>query len=445
MARSIAIIGSGPAGYYAAEALAKLDASLRIDIIDRLPTPYGLIRAGVAPDHQSIKAVAKRYEATSLLPNVRFVGNLRVGDAVSLDELRGLYDAVILATGAPGDRELGIDGSALPGVIGSAAFVGWYNSHPDFADLNPPLETDTVAVIGNGNVAIDVARVLVKQPDEMAESDLARHAAELIHAAPIRKVVVLGRRGPLDASFTPKELGEMGELTDATAFMDPAQLPPESVDAGLEPALRKVMTALRGFGAATPGAKRLSVEFRFFRRPVRVLGESHVTGLELERTAVVDGKATGTGEIETLSCGLIVPCIGYRTQPIAGAPFDNAAGRFVNEAGKIADGLYCVGWAKRGPSGTIGTNRPDSIAVAERIAQDIADGNKAGGQGLDQLIQSRDLWTTIGRRLKLRKLPQPLAAAPVRSSPAWKICWSPPKGVEIAPRSTFPKPIVTLG
>jgi NADPH-dependent glutamate synthase beta subunit-like oxidoreductase len=414
MPLSVAIVGSGPAGFYAAEAIAKLKPDARIDILDRLPTPYGLIRAGVAPDHQSIKGVSRRYEATSQLKTVRFIGNLMVGDAVSVEELLDLYDAVILATGAGHDRPLGVPGDHLPGVIGSAAFVGWYNSHPDFADLNPDLNAETVAVIGNGNVAVDVARVLAKTPDEMAASDLAQHAARLIHAAPIRRVVVLGRRGPAEASFTPKELGEMGELTQADAFAHPDQMPDPSVDAAAEPALRKVLTALRGFAAHTARDKPKSVEFRFFRRPVEILGQERVTGLRLEKTQIIDGKAVGTGETEDLACGLIIPCIGYRTQPIGAVPFDANGGKFINQDGKIADRLYCVGWAKRGPSGTIGTNRPDSIAVAERLVAETPEGGKPGPDGLDRLIEARDLYVVAFDQWKKIEAAEEAAGAGAR-------------------------------
>lgn len=393
MALNVAIIGSGPAGYYTAEALIDLlGDGVAIDLIDRLPTPYGLIRGGVAPDHQSIKGVSRRYETTSRSAQMRFVGNVEIGDSLTIDELAALYHVVVLATGAPLDRTLGIPGEALPGVIGSASFVGWYNSHPDFADLAIDLNVKAVAVIGNGNVAVDVARVLVKTPAEMAVSDLARHAAEQIHDSTIEDVYVLGRRGPLDASFTPKELGEMGELEEAEALIDPAQMPAPDVDATLEPSLRKVMTKLRGFAPAPSGSKRRRVHFRFFSRPAEVLGTDRVTGLRIEETRVDGGRAVGTGKFTDLPVGLIVPCIGYRTRPIPGLPFDDQGGRFQNDNGLIKPGIFCVGWARRGPSGTIGTNRPDGIAIAQAIVASARTGERAGGAGLDALIAARDLW-----------------------------------------------------
>ena len=258
--RHVAIIGSGPAGYYAAEALGKVE-DVAVDVIDRLPVPYGLIRFGVAPDHQSIKAVSRRYEKVALSDNVRFVGGVSVGHAVSVDELRSLYDAVVLATGASHDRPLGLPGADLAGAIGSAAFVGWYNGHPDFADLDPPLAGPTAAVIGNGNVALDVARILAKTTHEFTGSDIAGHALDLLAAKGITRVVVCGRRGPHQIAMTPKELGELGRLTAAQPIVDPADLPPVVDDAALEPGQRKSVEHLRAF-AATPARPRPAADDR---------------------------------------------------------------------------------------------------------------------------------------------------------------------------------------
>jgi len=391
--RHVAIIGSGPAGFYSAEALQKLYGDgIAIDVIDRLPVPYGLIRSGVAPDHQSIKAVSKRYEKTALGANIRFVGHVSVGNDVSIEELKGLYDAVILATGAPHDRPLGIPGSDLAGVIGSAAFVGWYNGHPDFADLAPPLDTPAAAVIGNGNVALDVARILAKTRAEFAGSDIAGYALEALEASAIRTVHVLGRRGPHQIAMTPKELGELGHLQGAVPRVEPGDFPPEGDDAALEPGLRKSVSHLRDFaGLAQDKAK--TIDFDFFAAPVRVEGEGRVERLIVERTRLDDQhRAVGTGETYAIECGLVVTCIGYRTPRIEGVPYDEAGGRFLNESGRIGDGLWAVGWARRGPSGTIGTNRPDGFEVADRIAEACppgSGGGKAGGEGLDSLLESR--------------------------------------------------------
>ncbi|MFN3944207.1 MAG: FAD-dependent oxidoreductase [Allosphingosinicella sp.] len=393
--RHVAVIGSGPAGYYSAEALQKsFGGAVRIDVIDRLPVPYGLIRSGVAPDHQSIKAVYRRYEKVALTDDVRFVGNVAVGRDVSVAELLDLYDAVILATGAPNDRPLGIPGSDLPGVVGSAAFVGWYNGHPDFADLDPPLGVEGAAVIGNGNVALDVARILAKTPVEFVGSDIVAHAFEALGNSAVRDIHILGRRGPHQIAMTPKELGELGHLADAMPRVDPADLPPAADDAALEPGLRKSVAHLRDFagGAGAGLGKRKSIHFRFFAMPVAIEGDDRVERIRVEKTRLDEARrAVPTGETQDISCGLVVSCIGYSTPPIEGVPYDDRLGRFRNTDGAIGDGLYCVGWARRGPTGTIGTNRPDGYEVAERIAADLGGGasGKAGRPGLDRLLESR--------------------------------------------------------
>ena len=391
----IAIIGSGPAGYYAAEAAQKkFGDNVRIDIIDRLPVPFGLIRFGVAPDHQSIKAVANRYERVALSDNVRFVGNVSVGTDISIDELQVLYDAVILATGAPNDRKLEIPGSDLVGVIGSAAFVGWYNGHPDYADLAPVLDGKHVVVIGNGNVALDVARILSKTRQEFASSDIVCHALDALESAGTEDITILGRRGPHQIAMTPKELGELGHLERATPRVDKADLPDLGEDALLEPGMRKSVTHLREF-AAIPEAfhaeKAISINFDFFAAPVAIEGNGQVERIVIERTALdAQMRSVSTGEIYTLDCSMVISCIGYQTPPIEGVPYEHGRGRFASNEGRILPGLYCVGWARRGPSGTIGTNRPDGYAVVDLIAEDIGDGDgKPGRAGLNELLEKR--------------------------------------------------------
>jgi NADPH-dependent glutamate synthase beta subunit-like oxidoreductase len=396
--RHFAVIGSGPAGFYTAEALAKAyGADARIDIIDKLPVPYGLIRFGVAPDHQSIKAVAKRYDKVAEGGTVRFVGNVAVGEAVSIVELKQLYDAVVLATGAPHDRKLAIPGEELPGVIGSAAFVGWYNGHPDFAALDPPLDGGAAAVIGNGNVALDVARILSKTRAEFAGSDIVAHALDALEASAIRTITIVGRRGPHQIAMTPKELGELGHLEAAVPYVEPADLPASDADAVLEPGARKSVTHLRDF-AEPRTDKPKHIEFDFFARPVRIEGQDRAERLIVERTALDDrGQSIGTGEEYAIPASLIVSCIGYQTSPIAGVPYDERGSKFANDGGLIGDGLYCVGWARRGPSGTIGTNRPDGYEVAERIAADVQAArasDKLGWGGLDALLGKRAVRTT---------------------------------------------------
>jgi ferredoxin--NADP+ reductase len=398
--RHIAIVGSGPAGYYTAEAAQKeFGDDVRIDIFDLLPVPYGLIRTGVAPDHQSIKAVSRRYEKTALSDNVRFVGNVTVGTDVTIPELQGLYDAVVLATGAPKDRPLDIPGAELANVFGSAAFVGWYNGHPEFAALDPDLSGKTAVVIGMGNVALDVARILAKTPHEFAGSDIVAHALDALKASNIERIVILGRRGPHQIMMTPKELGELGELERAAPHVDPRDLPEEAEDAILEPGLRKSVTLIRGFAAVPEdirAEKRIAIEFDFFAQPVALSGQGTVAAIEVERTEVVAGRANGTGERYSIPASLVVSCIGYRTTPIPDVPFDERQGRFANDEGRILPGLYAVGWARRGPSGTIGTNKPDGFSVVGKIREDIDSGAlgtslRQGRPGFDALAEARGL------------------------------------------------------
>lgn len=391
--RHIAIIGSGPAGYYTAEACQKLfGEGVRVDIIDRLPVPFGLIRSGVAPDHQSIKGVSRRYEAVALTDNVRFVGNVSVGQDISIDELRGLYDAVVLATGAPLDRPLAVPGAELTGVVGSAAFVGWYNGHPDHADLAPPLEGRDAVVIGNGNVALDVARILAKSEAEFEGSDIAAHALTALQTSNITTITVLGRRGPHQIAMTPKELGELGDLARAAPLLDPSDFPPQAEDTALDPGQRKSIAHLRSFAARGADSGRpIRIVFDFFAMPVAIEGDGRVERVIVERTALdAAGNARGTGETYAVPAGLVVSCIGYRTPPIPGVPYDDRAGRFANEEGRVLPGLYAVGWARRGPSGTIGTNRPDGFAIVEKIAADVGEGaGKSGRPALDALLAER--------------------------------------------------------
>jgi len=406
--RHFAIVGSGPAGFYTAEALAKAYGDkARIDILDRYPVPYGLIRFGVAPDHQSLKAVSKRYDQVAEGGTVEFVGNVAVGKDVSAEDLRGLYDAVILAIGAPHDRNLGIPGEDLPGVVGSAEFVGWYNGHPDFTDLDPPLDGTHVAVVGNGNVALDCARILSKNRHEFEGSDIVGHALDALDGSAVQTVTILGRRGPHQISMTPKELGELGHLEVATPVVDAADFPPVEADDALEPGHRKSITILRDFAAAGADAsKPKRIVFDFFAKPLRIEGNGKAERLIVERTELDEsGAARGTGETYEVPASLIVTSIGYQTPRIDGVPYDERGGKFANEQGKIADGLYAVGWARRGPTGTIGTNRPDGYEVAEQIAAVMApgsDGEKAGGEGLNALLAERgikptcfDDWRTI--------------------------------------------------
>lgn len=394
--RHFAVVGSGPAGFYTAEALEKVYGDkARIDILDRYPVPYGLIRFGVAPDHQSLKAVSKRYDKVAESAGVDFIGNVAVGRDVSVAELLDLYDAVILATGAPHDRKLGIPGEDLPGVIGSAEFVGWYNGHPDFADLDPPLSGTHAAVIGNGNVALDCARILSKTAREFEGSDIVGHALEALDGSAIRIISILGRRGPHQIAMTPKELGELGHLEAAVPVVDPADFPPVDADEALDPGLRKSVSLLRGFTDLEPD-KTKRIVFDFFAKPLAIEGEGKAERIIVERTVLDEsGAARGTGETYEVQASLVVTAIGYSTSPIPAVPFNG--GKFVNEGGRIANRLYAVGWARRGPTGTIGTNRPDGYEVADQVAAAMPPGSSSdrpGAEALKRLLEDRGVMPT---------------------------------------------------
>ncbi len=397
--RHFAVVGSGPAGFYTAEALSKAYEGAdgpwaRIDIIDRFPVPYGLIRFGVAPDHQSLKAVSKRYDKVADEPGVDFIGNVTLGHDISVAELLDLYDAVILATGAPNDRKLGIPGEDLPGVIGSAEFVGWYNGHPEFADLDPPLGGSHAVVVGAGNVALDCARILAKTRNEFEGSDIVGHALEALDSSAITTITILGRRGPHQVAMTPKELGELGHLEAAVPIIEPADFPPPEADEALEPGLRKSVGLLRGF-ADLGHDKPKRMIFDFFAKPVRIEGEGKAERIIVERTELDEtGGARGTGETYEVPASLVISAIGYSTSPIHDVPFEG--GKFVNDGGRIADRLYAVGWARRGPSGTIGTNRPDGYEVAGLIAEAMPGegGKREGAEGLKRLLAERDVMAT---------------------------------------------------
>ncbi|MEE8334747.1 MAG: FAD-dependent oxidoreductase [Alphaproteobacteria bacterium] len=405
--RSVVIVGSGPGGVYVAQALLEKAPGCRIDIIDRLPTPFGLVRGGVAPDHQHTKRVDRKYSTTVSTEGVRFLGNVELGRDVSLDELTEIYDSVVLAYGAPFDNRLGIPGEDKAGVYGSNAFVGWYNCHPDFRTLDPDLDVEGAVVIGIGNVAIDAARVLSRTPGEMATTDIADYAIDRIDASPLENVHMFGRRGPIEASFTNTELKELGALENATTDVDPAQIPDEAPDTmeGAELRARtRILGTLRDFGAVPAEAKRRAIHIRFYASPVEILGGEKVEGVRMERTRVENGRCIGTGETFDVPCGLVVTCIGSRAEAVAGVPFDEARGIAQHQDGVVQPRVYAVGWLKRGASGTIGTNRLDSYDVTERLIADFDGPARLGPDGLNALIAERDLntvsfddWLTINR------------------------------------------------
>lgn len=392
-----AIVGAGPAGFYTAEALNAQCPGCRIDIIDRLPTPYGLVRSGVAPDHQSTKAIEETFEQIALQPNVRFVGNVEVDRDVSLDELRGFYDAIVLASGSPHDAPLDLPGAHLRGVFGASAFVGWYNAHPDHAALAPDLDHAGAVIIGNGNVAIDVARVLSKPTAVLSASDIAHHALDRLESSRIADTYIVGRRGALDAKFTTAELRELGEIEDVVAVADPGQIP-DAVGDDLPARERRIkaknLECLQAFAKADPASKARRIHLRFNSKPVEILGRDRVEGIRFERTRLVDGQAVGDGTTYDIPCGLVVSAIGYRAKAIGGLALSASGDRLVNDEGRIDSQVYVVGWLRRGPSGKIGTNRTDGETIAERIAQDIAPAAKPGFNALEPLLLARGVtWT----------------------------------------------------
>ncbi len=391
---NVAVIGSGPSGFYTVDALRKSDKDVRVDIIERLPTPFGLIRGGVAPDHQTTKKVARVYEKTALADGVAYYGNVEVGRDVSLEELKEMYDAIVLAVGAPRDRKLGIPGEDKIGVFGSADFVGWYNGHPDFTDLEPDLNTDTVVVIGNGNVAVDAARVLVKTEEEMTDTDIADHAADAIQASPISDVYMVGRRGPIEAKFTNVELREMGKLDNCTPVIDPSILP-ETVEGEWSDRDQRLkdrnLATMKEFPAVDPSGKAKRCHFTFYAKPIEILGGDKVEGIRMEHTKVEDGRSVGTGEFFDIECGLVIPAIGYFSEPFPGVPFNEDWGIVEHEEGRVGDGVYAVGWIKRGPTGVIGSNKPDGDTAATQILEDVGDGTKLGREALDALLAERNV------------------------------------------------------
>ena len=366
--RRVAIIGSGPAGCYLADQLLRLVPDVSIDILERLPVPFGLIRYGVAPDHQGTKAIARVLDRVLSREPVHFLGNVEVGRDVRLDELTTLYDMVVLATGATRDRKLGISGEDLPGVTGSGAFTGWYNSHPD----HPATRVNGVrsaVVIGNGNVAIDVARILAKGPTEMAGSDLSPDVSDWLSTQPIKTIHIVGRRGAVDAKFTEHELAELGTLKRARAvIVDPEVLAGDSA----------VVETLRKFAAKINRQTPVTINFHFNLAPSAFLGDNELRAVQFR---------SSDGNTVELPAQLAVTCIGYEAVACCTATPSN--GVFPNEDGKVSEGLYVVGWAKRGPSGTIPTNRSEAQQLAQRIAQEVTGADRPGTAALRDLLEQR--------------------------------------------------------
>jgi ferredoxin--NADP+ reductase len=396
----IAVVGSGPAGLYTAEALIKQAAALdpprpvRVDVLDRLPTPYGLVRYGVAPDHKSIKSIAEYLRGVLEHEGVSFVGGVHLGDDVTRADLLACYDAVVYATGAMRDRRMGIPGEDLPGSVAATDFVNWYCGHPDVDPGAFSLDAESVAVIGVGNVAVDVARILARPPEDLRETDVSQPVLDALLASKVREVHMIGRRGPAQAKFTTKELRELGDLNGVDIVVGAGEHDLDAYDptgestrlATADRHVRGNYTVISGWAArpGAGGARRLTI--RFWLRPTELHGTDHVTGLTLERTRLdASGKLVGTGELETLDAQLVLRSVGYQSVPLPGVPFDeatntvpNAGGRVTGPDGEPLPGEYVAGWLKRGPTGVIGTNKSDAAQTVRALLADLAGGPGPG-------------------------------------------------------------------
>ncbi len=434
----VAIVGSGPAGFYAADHLLRAEQPVvEVDMFDRLPTPFGLVRAGVAPDHPKIKSVIRVYEKTAAREGFRFFGNVQVGRQLSAAELAERYHAVIYAYGAPTDRHLGIPGEDLPGSHPATAFVAWYNAHPDFADAEFDLSCERALVIGNGNVATDVARMLALTRDELEVTDTADHAIDPLADCGVREIVILGRRGPVQAAFTNPELRELGEMKDADVEVDPAELELDDLSRAhldseeADITTRKNVEILTEFSSRQPEGKRKRIVLRFLRSPVAIEGDGRVERVivarnELHRDDSGAIRARDTGEREAIECGLVLRSIGYAGLRLDGVPFDERRAVIPNQGGRVTEldsgqqlpGHYAVGWIKRGPSGVIGTNKKDAQETVDALLEDAAEGRiptppQAGNRsGIVDLVAERapdfvsyQAWEAIDRAERQRGEP----------------------------------------
>jgi ferredoxin--NADP+ reductase len=414
----VAIIGSGPSGFYAADALLRAEnLTVAVDMFDRLPTPFGLVRGGVAPDHQKIKSVIRVYEKTAGDERFRFFGNVKLGADVAVDDLARCYDHVVFAVGNESDRQMGIPGEGLAGVDSATAFVGWYNGHPDYRELTFDLAgARRVAVVGNGNVAIDVARILARNPEELADTDIADYALAALRQSSVREVLILGRRGPAQAAFSPKEIQEIGELAGCDLVVEPREAELDEVsqrwlesDDAPRSAHRNV-EYLATQAQKGEGNEPRKVRCRFLVAPVELLGKGgKLRAVKLERGVLEPDahgvpRPRGTGEFDTEDVQLLFRAIGYRGVPIPGVPFDERAGIIPNVDGRVLDpkakkplpGRYVVGWAKRGPTGLIGTNSPDSKATVQAMLEDL--------RGARAAALAKDHRDAVVRLLRERKV-----------------------------------------
>ena len=390
-AYKVAIVGAGPAGYFAAQALQNLandDRVFEIDMVERLPTPWGLVRSGVAPDHPKIKTVSKVFEKIAADPNFRLFANVEIGSEITIAELQEKYDAVIIATGSSLGKRLGIPGEDLPGSMSAADFVPWYNAHPDFADVDVPFDCDTAVVIGAGNVAMDVARMLALEPSELDSTDTADHAIAAFKNSAGRDVYISARRGPEYAAFTSPELRELPKLEHTNVLIHKGDIEAAIVRAGESPEkeVKNNLDAMLLIADAEKTHHARTMRFLFEHTPKEIIGGDRVEGVVY---------STPKGDV-TIKCGLVITAIGYQAQAIDGVPYEN--GKVVNTDGRVKGNMYVVGWAKRGPSGVIGTNKSDSAAVVELLIEDLMSPKNAGDISellTHQVVVSQEHWQKI--------------------------------------------------
>ena len=387
----VVIVGAGPAGYFAAQALQNQqneDRTFAIDMIERLPTPWGLVRSGVAPDHPKIKTVSKVFEKIAADPNFRLFANVEIGSEISVAQLQEIYDAVVIATGSHLGKTLGIPGENLPGSISAADFVPWYNAHPDYVDVKVPMDCDTAVVIGAGNVAMDVARMLALEPSELDPTDTADHAIEAFKESAVRDVYISARRGPEHAAFTSPELRELPKLEHTNVVINKEDIDAAIVRAGSEPEkdVKSNLDAMLLIAQSQKSAHERTMHFLFQHTPKEIIGSDKVEGIVY---------STPNGDV-TVKCGLVITAIGYQAAGVNGVPYEN--GKVVNTDGRVKENMYVVGWAKRGPSGVIGTNKSDAAAVVELMIADMKSPKNAGDIAdllTHQLVVDQSAWQKI--------------------------------------------------
>jgi len=398
----VAIIGSGPSGFYAADDLLKKPLNIKVDMFEKLPAPFGLVRYGVAPDHAKIKNVTKVFEKIASHPQFTYLGNVAVGKNITVFELQKFYDAIIFAIGAESDRHLGINGESLVGSYTATEFVAWYNGHPDFQDHHFDFSQEVAVIIGQGNVAMDVARILCKTPEELSKTDISQHALEVLAESKIKEVHVYGRRGPAQASFTSSEIKEMGELSDCYPVINPADLnlneaSLKEIEDPQHAGRKKNIEILNHFTTIAPNNRQRKFALHFQRSPVEILGKGHVQKIRFEINQLGGEaghqKVRGTGKFEELDCGIVFRSVGYVGIPIKGLPFSSQSGVIPNQAGRVMDseqifsGWYVAGWIKRGASGVIGTNKPCSEETVNSLLEDIPHLNPCENPSTDAVLK----------------------------------------------------------